>query len=128
MGLTRILSINSMSLARITAVYYSLVGAITILVYVFEQQEKVSAPLGLLLPYFSIKINLTFDRAESTTGTALQILFFMMVYGISGWISGIVVSVFYNLLSKYLGIQIKGSADPLPVCDPTFQSPTKSSN
>ena len=109
MKLLPIRSIGVFSLANYAAAYFALVGIITTAAQMLDEPDKFSVPLGILFPLLHLK--LTYLRSESAAGNILQLLFFMAVYGLSGWLTGLVGATAYNVLSKYLNVYIKGCVD-----------------
>jgi len=116
MKLLPIRSVGVFSLANFAAAYCALAGVITTAVQMLDKPNKLSVPLGILFPLLHLK--LTYLRPESAAGNILQLLLFMAVYGLSGWLTGLVGATAYNLLSKYFNVYIKGCVDAAATSNP----------
>ncbi len=121
-------SLQVTTLANIVAVYYGCAGAITTIVYMVQQQDKFSAPLGLLLPFINLKISLTYDPPSSLFQYAFLLSVFSVSYAFTGWLSGSTIGLLYNLLAKYFGIQVKGNFEPPLVTKVNSQATTACKN
>ena len=104
-------SIAATSLANIIAIYYAIGGIATIIASAIDKPSKLSAPLGLLFPYLSLKINLTYAQSDNVFSVVVQTLVFTIIYGVSGWLTGYVGATIYNLLARYFGLRLRGTVD-----------------
>ena len=107
-------TVSALSLARIIALYYTLAGLFSVLVYVATDANEFTASLGFLIPFLSAKLSFGYHRAHGFAGIAWQILSFTLLYGLSGWLSGFLGGVAYNFISKYFGFQVEGVMDSQP--------------
>src|SRR4029077_7943168 len=92
--------------------YYCVAAWLAAVFSIFTDFEKVYAPLGFLIPVLGAKIDFTWARPTSPLGLLLSIVIVTFLYGATGWLSGLVCAVSYNLFSKRLGIQVLGLVDP----------------
>jgi len=111
-------SVDILSVARITGIYYCIVGWLGSLAYIFTDIEKVYAPLGFMIPVLGAKIDFTWARPKTALGLFLTIIIMTILYAATGWLSGLVCGISYNLFSRRLGIQINGSVDSQKVSGP----------
>jgi hypothetical protein len=113
-------SIAGTSLANIIAIYYAIGGFATIIASVIDKSSKLSAPLGLLFPYLSLKINLTYARSDNVFSIAVHMLVCTIVYGVSGWLTGYVGATVYNLLARIFGLRLRGTVDAVSLAGVTL--------
>jgi hypothetical protein len=111
-------AVDMLSVARITAIYYCIVGWLGSLAFIFTDIDKVYAPLGFMIPVFGAKIDFTWARPNGPFGLFVTIVIVTALYAATGWLSGLVCGISYNLFSKRLGIQINGSVDTEKVSGP----------
>lgn len=107
-------AVSAPSLAKIIGLYYALAGLFSVLVYVVTDTSEFTASLGFLIPFLSAKLTFGYHRAQAFAGILWQILSFTFLYGLSGWLSGFLGGVAYNILSKHFGFQVEGVLDPQP--------------
>jgi hypothetical protein len=115
-------SVDLLSVARITGLYYCIAGWLGSLTYLFTDSEKVYAPLGFLIPVLGAKLDFTWARPKSFLGLLLTVMIVTILYAVTGWLSGLVCGTCYNLFSRRLGMQINGSVDTQKVSGP-FDGP-----
>jgi hypothetical protein len=111
-------SVDILSVARITAIYYCAAGWLGSLAYIFTDLEKIYAPLGFLIPVLGAKIDFTWARPKRPVGLLATIIFVTILYALTGWLSGLICGFSYNLFSKRMGMQINGSVDTQKLSGP----------
>lgn len=94
------------SVARRSAALYALVG-FSFSVLALVQTNRLYCPLGIVLPYVHLNINLDLPIGTSVPVNFLLVLLATACYAITGALSACAVVVAYNVTSKYWG-GIKG--------------------
>lgn len=102
-------AVSPVSLAKIDAPFYAAVGLVMLIAGAVIRTPIVTVPLGFVVPLLYLTVNLHFPLALSLPGILLQITFSTALFALTGYLSGLVCSVFYNLMSKHLGVRIYGS-------------------
>src|SRR5258708_20703879 len=80
-------SVDILSVARITAIYYCAAGWLGSLAYIFTDFEKIYAPLGFFIPVLGAKIDFTWARPNSSAGLLVTIIFFTIFFSLAGCLS-----------------------------------------
>jgi hypothetical protein len=112
-------AVSELSLARIVGFYYALAGLFSVLVYVVTNTKEFTASLGFLIPFLSAELTFRYHQAYGFAGIVWQIISFTFLYGLSGWLSGFLVGIAYNFVSKHFGYQVEGVMDSQPLSAPT---------
>ncbi len=109
-------SLGLRSAAHLFALWYSLWGAVGGMVFLSSAAVHLTVPLGLFIPFVDLHLNFTITRAPTLPGAIVQAMFFVLFCAATGWISGLLTALAYNLVSKHLGYQLRGSVEtnPLP--------------
>jgi hypothetical protein len=86
------------------------------MVFVSSTAARLNVPLGLFIPFVDLHLNFSVTRAPTLLGAISQAIFFVLFCAATGWVSGLLTALVYNLISKHLGYQLRGSVetDPLP--------------
>ena len=71
-------------------------------------------PFGFFIPFLGWHLNVGIARAPTFSGEVLQATVFLLLCTASGWISGLIAALIYNLISKHLGIQLRGTIEGQP--------------
>jgi hypothetical protein len=110
-------SLTPRSVANLFARWYclwALVGGIT---FLFKNVDRLIVPLGLFIPFVDFHLNISVARAPTLPGQIVQVMFFVLFCAATGWVSGLLTALAYNLISRHLGFQLQGSIETQPVPD-----------
>lgn len=110
-------SLTLKSVANLFAVWYGFWGIVSGLVFVSSNAKSISSPVGLLVPLVEVKLNLISIRAPTLPGAIVQAMFFVLLCAATGWISGLLTALAYNLLSRHLHVQLRASTETLAPSD-----------
>lgn len=99
-------------MAKIIGAYDAVGGLISNIVYVVSGTGRFTTLPGIVLPFLDFKFKFAYDRALWMPGIFSQVLFSTLFYGLSGWLSGFLCGIAYNLVSKYIGMRLMGVSDP----------------
>ncbi len=91
----RIVEIAPMSAAQFGGFLYGLVGVFATFLALFGEEKSLYAPLGLLLPYLSVKLDFTLRSVQLALGPVL--------YAASGAISFSFAALTYNIFAGFMG-------------------------
>jgi hypothetical protein len=106
--MARLKSVLPVSAGNIFAAFYAVVGVVYMFLAVIgDPQKPIWAPVGLYLPYIDFKIDLTIGHFFH----GLSALVVPFAFAFSGWISGAICAVFYNLPAR-LGLGFKFNVEP----------------
>lgn len=117
---TEALPIQSLTLrstGHLFALWYTFWGTIGALVFVSASVKRLDVPLGLFIPFVDWHLNFSVGRAPTFPGVIAQSMFFVLFCAATGWISGILTALAYNLISKHLGFQLHGLTETKPSSD-----------
>jgi len=104
-------SLGLRSAAYLFALWYSLWGAVGGMVFLSLAAEHLRVPLALFIPFVDLHLNIDVTRAPTLPGAIVQAMFFVLFCAATGWVSGLLTALVYNLVSKHLGYQLRGSAE-----------------
>jgi D-alanyl-lipoteichoic acid acyltransferase DltB (MBOAT superfamily) len=109
-------SLAARSVAKFFAMWYCFWGLVGGIGFVYLDAGRLDVPLGLYVPFVHWNLNYGVNRSPTLSGVVVQAIFFVLFCTGTGWISGLLTALAYNLLSKHFGFQLRGSieADPLP--------------
>jgi hypothetical protein len=110
-------SLGLRSTAYLFALWYSLWGAVGGMVFVSSTAARLNVPLGLFIPFVDLHLNFSVTRAPTLLGAIVQALFFVIFCAATGWVSGLLTGLAYNLVSKHLGYQLRGSVETHPLSE-----------
>lgn len=99
----RILSLRVAPVARIFAILYGVLSPLAILVLMLSKPDYVRIPLGIVAPL--VHLNFNFDIQTPThffTGILL-VLFGIVCYIATGWLTGAALVLAFNFVSRRLG-------------------------
>jgi hypothetical protein len=98
----KVLKLDVLSVARLFATLYAVIGLYVSAKAVLTGAEKLNCPFGIDYPYLYFRVNINFVLAEwSAWMTPVLLLIAMMFYAITGAISGAIAAIAYNLTSRF---------------------------
>jgi len=97
--------------------WYSFWGLVGVIGFLSSNVARLTAPLGLFIPFVNWKLNFSVARAPTFPGVIVQAMFFVLFCAGTGWVSGLLTALAYNLISKHLGFQLRGSIETQPLSD-----------
>jgi hypothetical protein len=95
-----------LSVAKICASYYGFWGLVTACIYLIKSQDVWYAPLGVWTMFYFAKINLILTPEHNILAKSGDLFWLTLMYTVTGWLSGLVLAVIYNLCSNFLGLQL----------------------
>lgn len=122
----KILRLHVASIAVPSAILYAIVGFFFALAAIFQHVESPTIPLGLVLPYVYLTINLhPLLLSTSFLWMVVVTLISTVCYGVTGAISGATVAIAYNLTSRFWrGIKgLSEGAAPEKATPPDYEAP-----
>jgi len=99
----RIISVEARPVALVLSIAYGVLGLSTFVVYVVGHDEKFTLPLGVVLPLFHLNINFTLVRSSDLFSNAFLCLCAVSSYAVTGWITGLVSTLGFNLIAARIG-------------------------
>ena len=105
------------SVASLFALWYGFWGLIGGAVFVSSIAARISVPLGLFIPFVDLHLNFSVTRAPTLPGAIVQGMFFVLFCAATGWVSGLLTALAYNLVSRHLGFQLRGTVETHPLSD-----------
>jgi hypothetical protein len=99
----RIISVRVAPVARILAIAYAVFGLGAFLVYTFGRGESLTLPFGVLAPLFHLNLNLNLGRSSDVLYNMFLCVSSLLSYGLTGWITGAVAAVCFNVIAKHTG-------------------------
>ena len=103
------------SAANLFASWYGFWGFVRGVIFAISDVEHLVLPLGLFIPFVKWQLHLTATRAATIPGVTLQVSFFVLLCAATGWVSGLAAAFVYNLISKQLGFQLRGTIETDPL-------------
>jgi hypothetical protein len=103
--------------AKIFSGWYGFWGIWGAIAYIWGDATRFNVPLGLFVPFLKWQLNIGWPRAATFPGVIAQGLYFVSFCSATGWFSGLLTAIIYNLLSKYFGFQFRGSLEPETLSD-----------
>jgi len=111
MSQTMITKFLPLSLARVFATYYGLWGLVIGCIYLIQLKEDWYAPIGIWTLFYFAKIDLTLHPEPNFFSKAADLFWLATYYALTGWLSGLVSAVIYNLCSGFFRLQIEASIE-----------------
>ncbi len=99
----KVTGIKIAPVARVFAILYFVFGLAYFFIVSLQHAERITFPLGILAPFIGFNINLSFIRFTDVPGAALQMICCLVTYSVTGWITGAVLILCFNLVAKQLG-------------------------
>ena len=99
----RIVEIRLTPVAHIFAIVYAVCGLIAFVTYAATRAESLTLPLGIVTPVFHLNMNFFFPRSEDLIASAMLCGGTLVLYALTGWITGIAAALCFNFLAKQMG-------------------------
>ena len=96
----RIISVRLTPVATVFAIIYALLAFLT---YAFDSVRFFTLPIGIIFGIFHWNISINLARSTNLIQNALLCLAAILSYAFSGWITGIVIVLFFNLTAAITG-------------------------
>lgn len=104
------------SVANLFALWYGFWGVAGGAIFASSKAARLQVPLGLFIPFVDWHLNFSVTRAPTLPGAIVQAMIFVLFCATTGWVSGLLTALVYNLIARHLGFQLRGTigAEPLP--------------
>jgi hypothetical protein len=99
----RIISVRPAPVGRVFAVIYAVAGLGGFVVFAFSSLQTFTLPIGLLMGFFHLNLNLQLARSPDLIANAFLCLAVILSYALSGWITGVALTLCFNLIAKKTG-------------------------
>ena len=99
----RILSVRVAPVARVLAIAYAVFGLVAFAQYAVGSADSLTLPFGLLLPLFHLNLNFSLPRSSDLIWNVFFCLAAVLSYTLTGWITGAVSAMCFNLICKQTG-------------------------
>jgi hypothetical protein len=99
----RIVSVQLAPVARIFAFVYAIFGLASFLQYAFTSARTLVLPVGILMGIFHLNLNFDLSRSSNMIANALMCTGAVLSYALTGWMTGVVFTLCFNLLAKKMG-------------------------
>jgi hypothetical protein len=99
----RIISVRVGPIARVLAIAYAVFGLSAFVVYAFGSAGFLTLPFGVLLPLFHLNLNFNLARSGGVLYNVFLCAAAVLSYALTGWITGVVVAVCFNVIAKLTG-------------------------
>ncbi len=117
MEMQPIRSLAARSVASLFAKWYCLWGLVGGISFLSQNVGRLNVPLGFYIPFVNWNLNFSVARAPTFPGVIVQAMFFVLFCAATGWVSGLLTALAYNLISRHLGFQLRGSIETQPLPD-----------
>ncbi|MHB8410422.1 MAG: hypothetical protein ACYDDI_00580 [Candidatus Acidiferrales bacterium] len=105
----RIKSVDVFSVAKYASIFYLPLGLSYFGVIAFGGTEQVAVPLGFYFAFLHFTFNLRFPTPTTRPGISLLVVFGSAALAITGWITGLVCALVYNIFifaKRFGGLRI----------------------
>ncbi|HEV7218290.1 MAG: hypothetical protein ACHP8A_10325 [Terriglobales bacterium] len=99
----RIISIRVAPVARILALTYAAFGFCGFVLFAFSSADVLTLPFGIVMPLFYLNANFKFERSSDLVYNIFLGLASVLLYALTGWITGAVVTICFNFVAKQVG-------------------------
>jgi hypothetical protein len=99
----RIMSIDARALAKLLAWTYGILTTLGAVVLLFTQMDRITYPLGFMVPGFHLNLNLNLPLTSNPLGRILTVSGMVLAYVMTGWISGYLLAGLLNLVARHRG-------------------------
>ena len=98
--MTRIIAVRVRPVCIVFSCIYAVVGLLAFIQYCYlDAMTQFTFPIGIIAPFVGFNFNLHIPR-EVTAAYAVGAV---LAYAVSGWISGMVGTYFFNLIAGVMG-------------------------
>lgn len=73
--------------------------------------DKLTVPLGFFTLFLGPKLNLTFALSHWIPAIIVQLFFSLILYALTGWVSGFLSAIAYNFVSQHFDVRLDGTTD-----------------
>jgi hypothetical protein len=95
--------VDSFSIAKYSSVLYVPTGLSYFEVVGFHNGQLVTVPLGFYFAFLHFTVNLHLPSPQSWSGISALVLFGIVAFAVTGWITGFVCALVYNLFARMFG-------------------------
>jgi hypothetical protein len=101
-------SLAARSVANLFAMWYCFWGLVGGVTFLFTNVARLTLPLGLFIPFVDFHLNFSVARAPTVSGQIAQVMYFLLFCSATGWVSGLLTALAYNLISRHMGFHCMG--------------------
>jgi hypothetical protein len=100
----RIMSLKVRPVARVVAVLYTAVSPLIVILLLRSDAQYLRIPLGIVAPPL-VYLNINFDMRHPTHfwSGMLLLLFGVLCYAATGWLTGALATVCFNFIARRTG-------------------------
>jgi hypothetical protein len=100
----RIVSVRLEPAARVFALTYAVAGLASSAAFAFSGLPRVLLPIGIVMgPLFYLNFNIILARSPDLIANAFLCLGVIFSYAVTGWITGLAITLCFNLIAKKTG-------------------------
>ena len=116
-NIVAIKKLSPWSLGKVFCIYYFFWGITFGIVYLFQGQPSIYAPLGFVTLFLSVKLNLRLYAQDNLLSKLGFAFWSLPCYAVSGWLTGFLGAFLYNWGSRFLQLRIYGESSTEPPAD-----------
>lgn len=99
----KILTIKPMAVGRVLGVLYAIYGVGYAIYAVASRVQEIIVPFGFVAPVFHANLNVHLQLDSGPLWRIVLLLWSIASLALSGWITGFIGTLCFNLISKRLG-------------------------
>ena len=99
----RIVAVRREPVARILSVIYAVFGLYAFLLFAFTNAQTLTLPLGFVVTVIHFNINFNLPRPTGLALGALYLALTILLYALTGWITGATGALCFNWVAKWMG-------------------------
>ena len=99
----RITSLRIKPVALILAIGYTVISPVAVIFAVLSKEDRIRIPLGVVAPLFHLNVNLRVQLPTSFFWGAVFMLFVMLCYAATGWVTGAAAVLVFNFIARRTG-------------------------
>jgi len=102
----RIISVRVSAVANVLALVYALVGIVVFANYEMGAGQSLTLPVGIVAPFLNLNLNVKLARSLEGGDFGYGALFCaaaVLSYALTGWLTGLVAAVCFNVMAKWTG-------------------------
>jgi hypothetical protein len=99
----RIIALRPVPIANALAIVYAVCAVIIVGASALLGIARVDFPFGVILPFFHLGFTLHTSFTSSASHDVILCGALILSYAVTGWISGLVLAIVFNLLAKRMG-------------------------